>query len=140
MMFLVRFWRNLTKKDSVESATYDINNFSTCTYIFWTFFFLDPDFPDRNRIFLRSGSGVIFVYFMLLHLGLYLILYWPENLIPLTNANKHFFVFMKKIFLKVKTLPCTGIFIYFFLSKILRSLIFVIRFFRKTVSTVVIQF
>ena len=43
---------DLTKKDSVESAKYEITIFSTCTYSFWTFFrgsesrFLsDPD-PD----------------------------------------------------------------------------------------------
>ena len=34
MMFLNRLWRNLTKNDSVESAKYKIQIFSTCTYSF----------------------------------------------------------------------------------------------------------
>ena len=34
MMFLMRFWRSLTKKYSVESAKYEIKKMSTCTYIF----------------------------------------------------------------------------------------------------------
>ena len=54
MMFLIRFWRNLTKKDSVESAKYDIQ---FCLFLltdFWVVFFMDPDpdFPDRIRIFM----------------------------------------------------------------------------------------
>ena len=59
-MVLTRFWRNLTKKDSVESAKYEINNFSTCTYIFLNVFYrsgsgflADPD-SDKK---VRSGSG-----------------------------------------------------------------------------------
>ena len=54
MMFLIRFWRNLTKKDSVESAKYDIQ---FCLFLLTDFsavFFMDPDpdFPDRIRIFM----------------------------------------------------------------------------------------
>ena len=48
MMFLIRFWRSLTKKDSVESAKYDIQIFSSRTSVFGRFF-TDPD-----RVF--SGS------------------------------------------------------------------------------------
>ena len=36
-MCLIRFWS--------ERAKYEINKFSTCTYSFMTFFFMDPD-PD----------------------------------------------------------------------------------------------
>ena len=35
MMFLIRFWSNLTQKDSVESAKYEITKISICTYIFF---------------------------------------------------------------------------------------------------------
>ena len=42
----IRFWRNLNKKDSVESAKYDIQFCFTCTNSFWHFF-MDPD-PDPN--------------------------------------------------------------------------------------------
>ena len=67
MMFLIRFWRNLTKTDNVESDKYEINKFSTCTFSFRTFFngsgffrigsgfSADPD-PDSGKKF-RSGSG-----------------------------------------------------------------------------------
>ena len=55
--FLIRFWRNLTKKDSVVSAKYDIYIFFTWTYIFLGVFFMDlcqdPD-PEKK---VRSGSG-----------------------------------------------------------------------------------
>ena len=55
-MFLIRFWRNLTKKDSVESATVNMKEInkknSTCSNSFWTVFFM---VPDRIRIFGRSG-------------------------------------------------------------------------------------
>ena len=53
MMFLIRFWRNLTKKDSVESAKYKINKFSTCTFSFTG----GPFFMDPDTDFYRIGSG-----------------------------------------------------------------------------------
>ena len=34
MKFLLRFWKNLTKKVSNVSAKYEINKFSICTYRF----------------------------------------------------------------------------------------------------------
>ena len=71
MMFLTRFWRSLTKKDSVESAKYEINKFSTCTYSFkllrtffsWTwirsgFFRIGSGFLRIGYGFLRIGSGL----------------------------------------------------------------------------------
>ena len=54
MMFLLRFWRNLTKKDSVGSAKYEIPILFFCTYRFERFFpwirisFSDPD-PEKNK-------------------------------------------------------------------------------------------
>ena len=55
MMFL-RFWRSLTKKDSVESAKYKNKKF-LLELLFLDVFFMnpEPDFPDRIRIFGRSG-------------------------------------------------------------------------------------
>ena len=53
MMFLIRFWRNLTKKDSVESAKYKINKFSNCTFSFT----VGPFFMDPDTDFYRIGSG-----------------------------------------------------------------------------------
>ena len=47
-MFLISLWSNLTKKDTVESAKYEITKFSTCTYSFRRFF-------SWIRIFGRSG-------------------------------------------------------------------------------------
>ena len=48
---MTRFWRSLTKKDSVKSATHEIqyNVFSTFTLVFGGFF-TDPD---------RIGSGFL---------------------------------------------------------------------------------
>ena len=72
MMFLIRFWSNLTKKDSVESAKYEINKKKImlvltvlgCFFSSWIriyFFGSDPDFrPLRIRTKkkeVRSGSG-----------------------------------------------------------------------------------
>ena len=51
------FWRNLTKKDNVESAKYDIKFFLLELTVFWRFFHgsgfsvSDPDFfanPDSG--------------------------------------------------------------------------------------------
>ena len=60
MMFLIRFWRNLTKKDSVESDKYEINKFSTCTVLsVLGRFFMDPDFSGfMKKIGRKSGSGL----------------------------------------------------------------------------------
>ena len=57
MMFLIRFWRKLTNKDSVESVKYDITIYFTSTQ-FFKFFPLDPDFSDWIPIFVQSGSGL----------------------------------------------------------------------------------
>ena len=53
MMFLIRFWRSLTKKDSVESAKYEMQIFSFCTSVFGqgVFFFTDPDFSGSDPKF-----------------------------------------------------------------------------------------
>ena len=45
MMVLIRFWKSLTKKDSVKSARYEIYNFFYFYLSFRTTFFTDPD-PD----------------------------------------------------------------------------------------------
>ena len=51
MMFLIRFWRKVTKKDSVESAKYFL--LVLASYSFRTFFSMDPDFlgsdPDSGK-------------------------------------------------------------------------------------------
>ena len=52
MMFLIRFWSNLTKKDSDESAKYEIQFFSTRTYSFRTYF------HGSGSRFFRIGSGL----------------------------------------------------------------------------------
>ena len=61
MMVLIRFWRSLTKKDNVKSARYRMkyNIFFYFNYSFRTFFsrIWIRIFPDRIRIFGRSGSG-----------------------------------------------------------------------------------
>ena len=47
MMVLIRFWRSLIKKDSVESAKYEF--FSTFTPVLGLFFTdLDPDFSGSD--------------------------------------------------------------------------------------------
>ena len=52
MMFLIRFWRSLTKKDSVESAKYEgKKNF----YLYFSFFYVFlririQIFPDQIQI------------------------------------------------------------------------------------------
>ena len=51
MMFLIRFWSNLTKKDSVESAKYEIQFFSTFTPVLGRFF--------HRSGFFRIGSGFL---------------------------------------------------------------------------------
>ena len=58
MMVLIMFWRNLTKKDSGESAKYEIQFFLLLLQ-FMTFFsrIRIRIFPDRIRNFGRSGSG-----------------------------------------------------------------------------------
>ena len=55
MMFLIRFWRSLTKKDSVESAKYEMQIFSFCTSVFGqgVFFSRIRIFPDRIQSFGR---------------------------------------------------------------------------------------
>ena len=53
MMFLIRFWRSLTKKDSVESAKYDIQIFSSRTSVFGRFF------HGSGSSFFRIGSGLL---------------------------------------------------------------------------------
>ena len=53
-MFLIRFWSNLTKKDSVENASYEINKI----FYLQDFFRSDPDFrpiPTREKT-VRYGS------------------------------------------------------------------------------------
>ena len=69
-MFLIRFWSNLTKKDSVENAKYEIKKISTFTHIFRTFFHgsgsgffrigsgfsADPDLDARKKVLYGSGS------------------------------------------------------------------------------------
>ena len=52
--FFIRFWMNLSKKDSVVSAKYEINKFSICTYRFTVGRFL----WIRIRNFGWSGSGL----------------------------------------------------------------------------------
>ena len=52
MVVFIRFWRSLTKKDSFESAEYDINFFSTLTPVLGRFF-TDPDFPDLDFRLIR---------------------------------------------------------------------------------------
>ena len=61
MMFLIRIWtwRILTQKDSVESAKYEIKKNLYLYLQFLDVFFMDPDFPDRIRIFGLSGSGLM---------------------------------------------------------------------------------
>ena len=56
-MFLIRFWSNLTKKDSVESAKYEINKFILVLTVLGRFFswIRIRICPDRIRIFGRSG-------------------------------------------------------------------------------------
>ena len=56
---LIRFWRNLTKKDSVQRTKYDIQIFFTYTYSFWAFFswIWIRIFQYRIQIFGRSRSG-----------------------------------------------------------------------------------
>ena len=51
MVVFIRVWRSLTKKDSFESAEYDIIFFSTLTPVLGRFF-TDPDFPDPDRIWI----------------------------------------------------------------------------------------
>ena len=47
---MIRFWSNLIKKDSVESAKYDIQFLLQFLNFLGVFFMdLDPDFPDRIR-------------------------------------------------------------------------------------------
>ena len=64
MLFLIRFWSSLTKKDSVESAKYEITKFSTCTNSFRAFFFMDPDpdfsgsDPDFRSIRIRTQEKI----------------------------------------------------------------------------------
>ena len=50
---LIRFWRNLTKEDSFESANYDIILFLLVITSFWSFFSW-----IWIRIFGRSGFGL----------------------------------------------------------------------------------
>ena len=50
MMFLIRCWKSLTKKDSVESAKYEIQFFSTFTPVLGRFF--------HRSGFFRIGSGL----------------------------------------------------------------------------------
>ena len=59
MMFLTRFWRNLTKKDSVERLNMKKTNFLLVLTVLGRFFswIRIRIFPDRIRIFGRSGSG-----------------------------------------------------------------------------------
>ena len=58
MMFLIQFWRNLTKKDSVESAKYEIKKCILVLTVLGRFLWIRIRiFPDRIRIFGRSGSG-----------------------------------------------------------------------------------
>ena len=63
MMFLIRFWRNQTKKDSVESAKYEI--ILLHLYSFLDIFFIDPvsrflpdPDPDSGKK-VRSGKSRI---------------------------------------------------------------------------------
>ena len=58
MMFLIRFCRSLAKKDSVDSAKYEIIKKFSLYLSFWTVFFMDPDFPVWIWIF-RIGSGFL---------------------------------------------------------------------------------
>ena len=51
MTALIRFWRSLTKKDSVKSARYEIEHFFYFNSSFSTFF-------SQIRIFGRSGTGL----------------------------------------------------------------------------------
>ena len=58
-MVLIRFWRSLTKKDSVEIANYEIQFLTTLTSVFGRFFTdPDPDFsgsdPDFWTIWIRT--------------------------------------------------------------------------------------
>ena len=56
MMFLIRFWRSLTKKGSVESAKYEITTIYICTSVFGRFFHgSGSGFPNRIWIFGLSG-------------------------------------------------------------------------------------
>ena len=58
-MFLTRFWRNLTKKDSVERLNMKKTNFLLVLTVLGHFFswIRIRIFPERIRIFGRSGSG-----------------------------------------------------------------------------------
>ena len=65
MMILIRFWRSLTKKDSVKTLrVLDIKyRYNICFYFYpslRTFFswIRIRIFPDQIRIFGRSGSGL----------------------------------------------------------------------------------
>ena len=51
MIFLIRFWRSLTKKDSVESAKYEFKNFLLVLQ------FLDVFFHGSG--FFRIGCGFL---------------------------------------------------------------------------------
>ena len=55
MMVFIRFWRSLTKKDSVKSARYDIKHFFLLLLKFWDIFFTDPN----QYLFFRIGSGFL---------------------------------------------------------------------------------
>ena len=53
---MIRVWRKLTKKDSVESPKY---TYTYKLYLYLQFlgrFFMDPDFQDRIRIFLADSD------------------------------------------------------------------------------------
>ena len=59
MMFWIRFWSNLTKKDSVESAKYEIKKCLLVLTVLGRFLRIRIlIFPDRIRIFGRSGFGL----------------------------------------------------------------------------------
>ena len=57
MMFLIRFWRSLTKKDSVESAKYEMQIFSFCTSVFGQIFHGSGFFRIGSKV-LADGSGL----------------------------------------------------------------------------------
>ena len=59
MMVFIRFWRNLNKKDSVESAKYEIKNVLPVLKVLERFFFMDLDHdvgsdPDFRPIRIRT--------------------------------------------------------------------------------------
>ena len=60
-MFLIRFYRSLTKKDSVDSAKYERTNFfSSCTSVFGRFFsWIRIRTREKSLIRILNKTGIL---------------------------------------------------------------------------------